>query len=138
MEAKSLLRPWSAGSCSTLEDMTIQRMDNVGVVVEDLEAATAFFVELGLELEGEPDLGPNPPATVACRRGRGEILGQVSSTGRSSRDVDLMEFNELVPTVACRKPMIVGAAGFWSSLVTQSWTRCPARKRRALGTSGIR
>jgi catechol 2,3-dioxygenase-like lactoylglutathione lyase family enzyme len=36
-----------------LEDMTIQRMDHVGVVVDDLEAATAFFVELGLELEGE-------------------------------------------------------------------------------------
>jgi catechol 2,3-dioxygenase-like lactoylglutathione lyase family enzyme len=32
--------------------MTIQRMDNVGVVVDDLEAAIAFFVELGLELEG--------------------------------------------------------------------------------------
>jgi catechol 2,3-dioxygenase-like lactoylglutathione lyase family enzyme len=28
-------------------------MDNVGIVVDDLEAATAFFVELGLELEGE-------------------------------------------------------------------------------------
>ena len=34
-------------------DMTIQRMDNVGIVVEDLEAAIAFFVELGLKLEGE-------------------------------------------------------------------------------------
>ena len=33
--------------------MTIQRMDNVGVVVDDLEAAVAFFVELGLELVGE-------------------------------------------------------------------------------------
>ena len=33
--------------------MAIQRMDHVGIVVEDLEAATAFFVELGLELEGE-------------------------------------------------------------------------------------
>ena len=32
--------------------MTIQRMDNVGIVVEDLEAAIAFFVELGMELEG--------------------------------------------------------------------------------------
>ena len=29
------------------------RMDNVGIVVDDLKAATAFFVELGLELEGE-------------------------------------------------------------------------------------
>ena len=33
--------------------MTIQRMDNVAIVVDDLAAATAFFVELGLELEGE-------------------------------------------------------------------------------------
>jgi catechol 2,3-dioxygenase-like lactoylglutathione lyase family enzyme len=33
--------------------MAIQRMDHVGIVVDDLVAATAFFVELGLELEGE-------------------------------------------------------------------------------------
>src|SRR5215210_544378 len=33
--------------------MTIQRMDNVLLVVDDLEAAIAFFVELGMELEGE-------------------------------------------------------------------------------------
>lgn len=33
--------------------MTLRRMDNVGVVVDDLEAATAFFLELGLEWEGE-------------------------------------------------------------------------------------
>jgi catechol 2,3-dioxygenase-like lactoylglutathione lyase family enzyme len=33
--------------------MAIQRMDSVGIVVDDLEAAIAFFVELGLELEGE-------------------------------------------------------------------------------------
>ena len=31
----------------------MQRMDNVGIVVDDLAAATAFFVGLGLELEGE-------------------------------------------------------------------------------------
>jgi len=32
--------------------VTIQRMDHVGVVVDDLEAAIAFFVELGMELDG--------------------------------------------------------------------------------------
>jgi catechol 2,3-dioxygenase-like lactoylglutathione lyase family enzyme len=32
--------------------MTVRRMDNVGIVVEDLSRAIAFFVELGLELEG--------------------------------------------------------------------------------------
>ena len=33
--------------------MTIPRMDNVLIVVDDLEAAKAFFAELGMELEGE-------------------------------------------------------------------------------------
>jgi catechol 2,3-dioxygenase-like lactoylglutathione lyase family enzyme len=33
--------------------MTIKRMDHVGVVVDDLKAAIAFFRELGMELEGE-------------------------------------------------------------------------------------
>ena len=33
--------------------MAIQRMDNVLIVVDDLEAAKAFFAELGMELEGQ-------------------------------------------------------------------------------------
>ena len=33
--------------------MTLKRMDNVLIVVEDIEAAKAFFVELGMELQGE-------------------------------------------------------------------------------------
>ena len=33
--------------------MALKRMDNVLIVVEDLEAVKAFFVELGMELEGE-------------------------------------------------------------------------------------
>lgn len=37
----------------TIERMAIQRMDHVGVVVEDLAAAVEFFVELGLEPQGE-------------------------------------------------------------------------------------
>ncbi|MER5390630.1 VOC family protein [Saccharopolyspora sp. NPDC002686] len=37
--------------------MAIQRMDNVGIVVDDLPAAIAFFLELGLELEGEASVG---------------------------------------------------------------------------------
>ncbi len=33
--------------------MTLKRMDNVLIVVDDLEATKAFFLELGLTLEGE-------------------------------------------------------------------------------------
>jgi catechol 2,3-dioxygenase-like lactoylglutathione lyase family enzyme len=38
---------------ATVERMTVTRMDHVGIVVEDLVAATEFFLELGLELQGE-------------------------------------------------------------------------------------
>src|SRR5688572_12199759 len=42
--------------------MTLKRMDNVLIVVDDLEAVKAFFIELGLKLEGEqtvegPEIG---------------------------------------------------------------------------------
>ena len=36
--------------------MTIRRMDHVGIVVDDLAAATAFFVELGMTPQGEMSL----------------------------------------------------------------------------------
>jgi catechol 2,3-dioxygenase-like lactoylglutathione lyase family enzyme len=36
-----------------IEDMALKRMDNVLIVVDDLEATKAFFIELGLTLEGE-------------------------------------------------------------------------------------
>ncbi|HZU16568.1 MAG TPA: VOC family protein [Candidatus Dormibacteraeota bacterium] len=36
--------------------MTVLRMDNVGIVVEDLDAAIAFFTELGMELEGKAQI----------------------------------------------------------------------------------
>ncbi|HEX8454834.1 MAG TPA: VOC family protein [Longimicrobium sp.] len=45
--------------------MTIKRMDNVLIVVEDIEAAKAFFAELGMELEGETTVeGPWVDQTV--------------------------------------------------------------------------
>src|ERR1700749_2249446 len=39
-----------------LGDVTIQRMDNVAIVVDDLDAAVAFFAELGMELEGKAEI----------------------------------------------------------------------------------
>jgi catechol 2,3-dioxygenase-like lactoylglutathione lyase family enzyme len=42
-----------SGELPTIEHMTIQRMEHVGIVVDDLAAAIEFFVGLGLELQGE-------------------------------------------------------------------------------------
>ena len=39
--------------------MAVQRMDNVGIVVNDLPATIAFFRELGLELEGQSTVEGN-------------------------------------------------------------------------------
>jgi catechol 2,3-dioxygenase-like lactoylglutathione lyase family enzyme len=54
--------------------MTVQRMDNVLIVVEDLEAVKAFFAELGMELEGETTLeGPWVDSTVGLNDVRADI-----------------------------------------------------------------
>jgi len=37
----------------TIQNMAIQRMEHIGIVVDDLAAAVEFFVALGLELQGE-------------------------------------------------------------------------------------
>lgn len=41
------------GRAPIIEQMTVERMDHVGIVVDDLANAVAFFVDLGLELQGE-------------------------------------------------------------------------------------
>ena len=54
--------------------MTIERLDHVGIVVDDLAAATEFFVELGLELQGEaPVEGAWVDRIVALEGVRAEI-----------------------------------------------------------------
>jgi catechol 2,3-dioxygenase-like lactoylglutathione lyase family enzyme len=57
-----------------LGDMAIQRMDNVAIVVDDLDAAVAFFTELGMELEGKGQIeGLVPDRTVGLDGVRTEI-----------------------------------------------------------------
>ena len=52
----------------------LQRMDNVLIVVEDLEAAKAFFAELGMELEGQTTVeGPFVDGTVGLSDVRADI-----------------------------------------------------------------
>jgi catechol 2,3-dioxygenase-like lactoylglutathione lyase family enzyme len=49
----SAVSSWTAApGAPDLSRVTVQRMDNVGIVVESLDDAVAFFAQLGLELEG--------------------------------------------------------------------------------------
>jgi catechol 2,3-dioxygenase-like lactoylglutathione lyase family enzyme len=54
--------------------MALQRMDNVLIVVDDLEAAKGFFAELGMELEGETTVeGPSVDQVVGLDGVRADI-----------------------------------------------------------------
>jgi catechol 2,3-dioxygenase-like lactoylglutathione lyase family enzyme len=72
--------------------MTLQRMDNVLIVVEDLEAAKAFFAELGMELEGETQLeGPWVDSTVGLKDVRADIAMMRTPDGHGR--VELSKFH---------------------------------------------
>src|ERR671930_1879052 len=58
-------------------DMTLKRMDNVGIVVESLDSAISFFTELGLKLEGR--------AMV-----EGEWAGRVTGLGTQRIEIAMM------------------------------------------------
>ncbi len=72
--------------------MTLQRMDNVLIVVEDLEAAKAFFAELGMELEGEAtNEGPWVDSTVGLDDVRADIAMMRTPDGHGR--VELSKFH---------------------------------------------
>ena len=51
------------------KDMTLKRMDNILIVIDDLEAAKAFFFELGMELEGETTVeGPSVDRLIGLQK----------------------------------------------------------------------
>ena len=79
----------------------LQRMDNVGIVVDNLEAATAFFVELGLELEGEmPVEGRWVDLVVGLENVRCEIAMMRTPNGHGR--LELTKFH--APTVVRTEP----------------------------------
>ncbi len=57
--------------------MAIKRMDNIGIVVEDIDAAIEFFTELGLELEGRASI-------------EGEWAGRVTGLGDQRVEIAMM------------------------------------------------
>jgi catechol 2,3-dioxygenase-like lactoylglutathione lyase family enzyme len=71
-----------------LEDVTILRMDNVAIVVEDLDAAVAFFTELGMELEGKAQVeGGWVDRTVGLDGVRSDIVMMRTPDGRSKLEL---------------------------------------------------
>src|SRR5262245_66351708 len=69
--------------------MVLRRMDKVLIVVDDLEAAKAFFIELGMELEGEmPVEGRWVDLVVGLENVRCEIAMMRTPDGHGRLELD--------------------------------------------------
>jgi len=69
--------------------MTLKRMDNVLSVVDDLEAAKAFFVELGMELEGETSVeGPSVDSLIGLKDVRATLALMRTPDGHGRIELD--------------------------------------------------
>jgi catechol 2,3-dioxygenase-like lactoylglutathione lyase family enzyme len=69
--------------------MTIQRMDNVLIVVDDHEATRAFFAELGLEVEGEAQVeGPSVGSLIGLEDVRATLVMMRTPDGHGRIELD--------------------------------------------------
>jgi catechol 2,3-dioxygenase-like lactoylglutathione lyase family enzyme len=69
--------------------MTLKRMDNILIVVDDLEAVKAFFLELGLELEGETTVeGPAVDRLVGLQSVRATLALMRTPDGHGRVELD--------------------------------------------------
>jgi catechol 2,3-dioxygenase-like lactoylglutathione lyase family enzyme len=88
----------------------VKRMDNVGIVVEDMDATIAFFTELGLELEGRaPIEGEWAEGVTGLRAMRVEVAMLRTPDGHSR--IELTRFLA-PPVVADHRRAPVNALGY--------------------------
>ncbi|HET7785274.1 MAG TPA: VOC family protein [Myxococcales bacterium] len=90
--------------------MTVKRMDNVGIVVESLDAAVAFFVELGLELEGRATIEGEWAGRVTGLRGQRVEIAMMRTPDGHGR-LELSRFLA-PPVVADHRNGPVNALGY--------------------------
>ncbi|HEX6250897.1 MAG TPA: VOC family protein [Gemmatimonadaceae bacterium] len=90
--------------------MTIKRMDNVGIVVEDIDAAIEFFTELGLSLEGRaPIEGDWADGVTGLRNMRVEIAMMRTPDGHGRLEISRFL---APPVVADHRNAPVNALGY--------------------------
>jgi catechol 2,3-dioxygenase-like lactoylglutathione lyase family enzyme len=90
--------------------MTLRRMDNVGIVVDDLPATVAFFRELGLELEGEATIEGDWAGGVTGLPGQRVEIAMMRTPDGHSR-LELSRFLT-PPAVADHRNAPVNALGY--------------------------
>lgn len=82
------------------------RMDNVLIVVDDLEAAKAFFLELGFELEGETTVeGPSVDRLIDLRNVRATLVFMRTPDGHGRIELDKFHTPEAIRTGPEKAPV---------------------------------
>ena len=77
--------------------MALKRMDNVLIVVDDLEAVKAFFVDLGLELEGEATVeGPSVGSLIGLQNVRATLAMMRTPDGHGRIELDKFHTPEAI------------------------------------------
>lgn len=96
--------------------MTIKRMDNMGIVVEDMDNVVAFFTALGLNLEGRTMIEGEWAEGVTGLRGmRCEVAMMVTPDGHGR--LELSRF-EAPPMVSDHRNAPVNAFGYLRVMFT--------------------
>ena len=96
--------------------MTIKRMDNVGIVVEDLNAAIEFYTELGLTLEGRMPVEGEWAGRVTGVRGQRVEFAMMRTPDGHSR-LELTRFHS--PTIASdHRTAPVNSLGYLRAMFT--------------------
>ena len=90
--------------------MTIKRMDNVGIVVDDLDAAIDFFRTLGLDLEGKATIEDEWAGRVTGLRGQRVEIAMMRTPDGHNR-LELSRFLA-PPVVADHRNAPVNALGY--------------------------
>ena len=86
--------------------MTLQRMDNVLIVVNDLAAAKAFFVALGMELEGETTVeDPSVDRLVGLQNVRATLVLMRTPDGHGRIELDKFHTPEAVRVARTNAPV---------------------------------
>jgi catechol 2,3-dioxygenase-like lactoylglutathione lyase family enzyme len=86
--------------------MTIKRLDNILIVVNDLEAAKAFFLELGLELEGEAIVeGPSVDRLIGLHNVRATLATMRTPDGHGRIELDKFHTPEAIRTGPVNAPV---------------------------------
>jgi catechol 2,3-dioxygenase-like lactoylglutathione lyase family enzyme len=96
--------------------VTVKRMDNVGIVVENIDAAIEFFTELGLQLEGRAPIEGNwADGVTGLRNMRVEIAMMRTPDGHGRLEISRFL---APPVVADHRSAPVNALGYLRIMFT--------------------